>query len=493
MAGAGTIRGRLTTAATPREVRVVRFALRIGAAVSMALAAFSLLAAHGQLSQGSVSAIVDVTVVPMDSARVLTGQTVVVGNGRILEVGPSRAVRVPATAKRIDGRGLFLLPGLADMHVHLMEPEVYFPLFLANGVTTVRNMAGGPAMSSLRERVSSGALKGPTVYTAGPILDGSPPVWQGSDVVVTPEQARAVVEQQKKAGYDFLKVYDNLLPLAYDAILQAAAQEHIAVAGHVAPHVGLERVLAAHQHSIEHLTGYFEWLQNDRSPFKQAKEDERFPHPAHLLAGRQALANWVDESRIPEIAQATAKAGVWNVPTLVGWRNMTPRSELAAAWKRPRMRYASAMLRGWWNSDNGYSAEDWVAKRRGDALRFKLIKALHHAGARLLVGTDAPHPFVMPGFSVHEELSNLVDAGLSPYQALKAATADAAEFMGAVGEFGVVKPGARADLILVEGNPLQDVKNVSRISGVMVRGRWLSREALQHALDALGSPSAGKK
>lgn len=473
----------------------IRFELPVAAFLCAAtlLSVVCSIGAHAQASSGNVSAFVDVAVVPMDSARVLRNQTVLVRDGRILEIGPSQAVRVPQKALRIEGRGLFLLPGLADMHVHLMEPEAYLPLFLANGVTTVRNMAGGPKMSALRDRVASGALIGPTIYTAGPILDGSPPVWEGSDVVITPEQAQSAVEKQKHAGYDFLKVYDNLLPAAYDAILQAAAQRHIAVAGHVPPHVGLQRVLDAHQRSIEHLTGYFEWLQNDRSPSQHSNEDEAFPHPAHLLAKRQTLVNWLDESRIPRIAEATAKAGTWNVPTLVAWRNMKPRAELDEAWGRPAMRYATPLLREWWNSDNGYSSEDWANKRRGDGVRLKLTQTLHQAGARLLVGTDTPHPFVMPGFSVHEELSNFVDAGLSPYEALKAATADAAEFIGAAGEFGVVKSGARADLILVEGNPLEDVKNASRIAGVMVRGQWMPREALERGLSAAGGASVNKK
>ena len=442
---------------------------------------------QGRASAKAITVFVGVTVVPMDSPRVMPDQIVVVQGERILEIGSSGAVHVPPGANRIEAHGRFLLPGLADMHVHLMEGEAYFPLFLANGVTTVRNMAGGPEISALRERVKSGELIGPTIYTAGLILDGSPPVWEGSDVVTTFEQARRAIEKQKNAGYDFAKVYDNLQPAEYEGILKAAGDFHMDVSGHVPPHVGLQRVLDAHQRSIEHLTGYFEWLQNTHSPFKQANDHEIFPHPAHLLAKRQGLADWLDESRIPQIAEATAKAGTWNVPTLVAWRSMTPVTELDAAWKRPNMRYATSVLHEWWNSNTGYKAEDWAAKRRGDAARAKITKALHDAGALLLVGTDMPHPFVMPGFSVHEELANFVSTGLSAYEALKAATVDAAEFMSMSGEFGVVRPGARADLILVEGNPLEDVKNASPIVGVMVRGHWLSREALQPKLDA-GQP-----
>jgi hypothetical protein len=204
-----------------------------------------------------------------------------------------------------------------------------------------------------------------------------------------------------------------------------------------------------------------------------------------LLAKRQSLVNWLDESRIPQIAALTVKARTWNVPTLVAYLNMTPPGELDAAWRRPAMQYATPMLRSWWNSDSGYSPEDWAAKRRGDAARAKIIRALHDTRGRLLIGTDSPHPFVMPGFALHEELLNFVNAGLSPYEALKAATADAAEFLGVPGEFGVVTSGARADLVLIKGNPLVDVTNASRIVGVMVRGKWLPRESLQSSLHAL--------
>ena len=464
----------------------VQVALVIAGMVLIAATGAQRSSAPGHDARSSkITAFVGVTVVAMGSPRVLPNQVVLIRGERIVEIGPPNAVHVPRKAHRIDGRGLFLIPGLTDMHVHLMEAQAYFPLFLANGVTTVRNMAGGPQMRDVRDRVQKGALIGPTVYTAGPLLDGSPPVWEGSDTVITPEQARSVVEAQRNAGYDFLKVYDNLGQSAYEAIMEAAQELHMPVAGHVPLRVGLQRVLDAQQSSIEHLTGYFEWLQNERSPFKQPDENETFRHPAHLLAKRQVLVDWLDESRIPQIAAATAKAGVWNVPTLVAWRNVTPHAELDAAWKKPHMQYATPMLRKWWNSDNGYTTNDFTNKKRGDAVRDKIVKALHDAGARLLVGTDTPHPFVMPGFSVHEELANFVTAGLSPYEALKAATVDAADFIGAPGEFGVVKSGARADVVLVRGNPLEDIGSATRIVGVMVRGRWLSQLDLRRGLDAM--------
>ena len=422
-----------------------------------------------------LTAFVGATVVPMDSPRIIADQVVLVRGERIVQVGPASSVRIPHGARRIDAHGLYLMPGLADMHIHLLEPQAYIPLLLANGVTTVRHMASPPDVRALR-------TVGPTIYTAGPILDGSPPVWPGSDVVITPDDAQRAVTRQKDARYDFLKVYDNLSPVAYDAIITAARAAHMRVAGHVPPLVGLDRVLAARQWSIEHLTGYLEWLQTPASPFRVVDTSARFTRPAHLQAKRQALVDFVDTSRIPEIARATARAGTWNVPTLVAWRNMAGRSELAAAWQRPAARYATKMLRQWWSSDTDYTDAEVAERRRGDTVRAMLTKALHDAGARLVVGTDSPHPFVVPGFAVHDELQNFVDAGLTPYEALRAATADAAEFMNAAGEFGVVKAGARADLILVEGNPLEDVHNASRIVGVMVRGHWRARSELLAAL-----------
>lgn len=427
-------------------------------------------------------AIVHANVVPMNSQRILSDQTVLVRDGRIVQVSPATDINAER-AQVIDAHGLYLMPGLADMHVHLLEGSAYFPLFLANGITTVRNMAGGPGFAKLRDRVDRGEIVGPTVYTAGPLIDGAPPVWPASDVVVTPEDAERVVAAQKQAGYDFLKVYDNLRAPAYDAIVAAAAKLGLRIAGHVSPNVGLEQVLAARQWSIEHLTGYFEWLQRPDSPYRrQADAPQTFKHPAHLLPERQYLVRWVDESRIPAIASATSRAGAWNVPTLVAVRNMVPAAERDTAWKRPGMSYATTMLRRWWNSDEGYTPENWADKRRGDALRLRIVKALHDAGAGLLIGTDSPHPFVMPGYAVHDELKYFVAAGLSPYEALKAATADAARFMGKAGEFGTVTPGARADLLLLKGNPLDDIGNADHIVGVMVRGRWLTREALDRAL-----------
>jgi hypothetical protein len=435
----------------------------------------------------SGSAFVGVTVLSMESERVLTDQIVVVRDGRISEIGPSTAVSLPPGTARIDGHGLFLMPGLADMHAHFLEEDAYFPLFLAGGVTTVRVMGTPPDLRSLRDEVKRGARLGPTLYLVGQLIDGDPPVWEGSAVATTPDQARRAVDAQKSDGYDVVKVYDNLELGPYDAVIEEARRVGIPVAGHVPHRVGLGHVLAAHQRSIEHLNGYFEWLQRPDSPLKG---HEHQPHPAHGLWPPPGLIDHLDESRLPEIAATTARAGSWVVPTLVLTRNMMPPEEAAQAMTRPTVRYITPMLRRWWSTGIGHvSATDWAAKRRGDELRRRIVRALGNSGVRLLTGTDSPHPFVVPGFAVHDEIEQFVEAGLTPYQALSAATRNAAEFMSASGEFGVVARGARADLLLLEANPLEDVRNLSRIAGVMVRGHWLPREELQRGLDRLAATS----
>lgn len=420
-----------------------------------------------------------VNVVPMDRERVLPDQTVVVVEGRIAAVGPSSKVAVPAGAERIDGRGRFLMPGLADMHVHIWDQRTLM-LFLANGVTTVRNMWGAPRHLMWRREIEAGARLGPTIYTTGPIIDGAPPIWNGSVVVETAEDAERVVAAQKRAGYDFVKVYSMLSRDAYGALVAAAGRHGMKVVGHVPASVGLDGAFAAKQTSIEHLTGYFEASQMESSPLRGASD-------RRLL---RQLPAYVDEARFPAVAAATARAGAWNSVTLIVAQKFVPASEAAALLARPEMRFVPPRMRAGWDPTKDFrmrdrTARDWELQRRGDILRTALVSALHRAHARILLGTDTPNPFVPPGFSIHEELRNLVGAGFTPYEAIRAGTRDASEFLGGLAEFGTVERGRRADLLMVDANPLDDVANVDRLAGVMVRGRWLPAAGLRRSLDEL--------
>ncbi|MCA1560539.1 MAG: amidohydrolase family protein [Acidobacteria bacterium] len=419
------------------------------------------------------------TVVPMDRERVLHDQTVLVVDGRIAAVASSAEVAVPSGAERIDGRGKFMMPGLADMHVHLWDQRTLM-LFVANGVTTVRNMWGAPRHLTWRREIASGERLGPTIYTTGPLIDGTPPIWNTSVVVETPEEAERVVADQKRAGYDFVKVYSMLSREAYAALFAAAGRHGIKVVGHVPAAAGLDAALDAKQASIEHLTGYFEATQTASSPLIGASD-------RRLL---RQLPAYVDEGRFSTVATATARAGVWNSVTLVVAQKFVPSTEAATLLARPEMRFVPPRLRAGWDPTKDFrmrdrTARDWELQRRGDTLRNALVSSLHRAHARILLGTDTPNPFVAPGFSIHEELRNLVAAGLTPYEAIRAGTRDAAEFLDGLADFGTVEPGRRADLLLVDGNPLDDVANVARLAGVMIRGRWLPAAELQRMLNEL--------
>jgi hypothetical protein len=425
-----------------------------------------------------VYAITDVTVVPMDRERLLPGRTVIVRDGRIESVGPARSARIPAGAIRIEGRGRYLMPGLAEMHAHVpggADPQwaedVLF-LYAANGITFARGMLGAPAHLQLRSRLERGELIGPRLYTSGPSLNGNS--------VASPEDGRRMVAEQKAAGYDFLKIHPGLDRARYDAIAAAAREHKMPFGGHVPDDVGLRRVLEAKQATVDHLDGYMPLLVSDGST---AGESGFFGYD---------LTDQVDETKIAQAARLTRQAGVWNVPTDSLMHHMLlPGLGEAELLAREEMRYVPRkMLDGWKQARAGLRSQpDYEPARaaRFIAVRGKLIKALHDEGAGLLLGSDAPQVFNVPGFSLHRELRYLVQAGLTPYQALSTGTREVARFLGTPDDFGTVEPGRRADLILVEGDPLKDVSNLRRRAGVMVGGRWLAETRIRAGLAAIAA------
>ncbi len=425
-------------------------------------------------------AFVNVNVVPFDRERVLAGQTVIVRDGRIAEIGLAEKTKVPAGALQIDGRGKYLMPGLADMHVHLYpgagQPDdltsQQLHMFLANGVTTIRNMIGKPEHLPLRDRVAKGELLGPTIYTAGPPLLGNN--------VPNPEAAERVVTEQKKAGYDLLKVHEGLSPETYAAIAATAKRVGIPLAGHVTATVGLKRALEAQQSSIEHLDGYLQAMVADDSPVK--------PGPSQVVLG--PVLEHIDESKLSALATATRKANVWNDPTITLFKLVVSDVKPEDYLKWPEMKYIPAKMREAFAKQKQSTLGNLAPvgeRQRYIQLRNKVLVALHAAGAKLLIGPDSPQFFLVPGFATHRELESFVEAGLSPYQAIEAATRNPAEYfaetMKASRDFGTVEVGLRADLILLDANPLQSVGNLSKRSGVMVRGRWLPENELHRMLE----------
>jgi imidazolonepropionase-like amidohydrolase len=420
---------------------------------------------------GPAAAFVDVTVVPMDGEHVLPHQTVVVRDTRIAEIGPTARLHVPPGARRIDGHGKYLMPGLADMHSH-PESVLDLMVYVANGVTTVRTMGSPPDLRHWRSEAAASRLLSPAIYTAGPVLDGPSELYQGGSTVATATAAAQAVREQHTAGYDFIKVYNNLSKEAYEAIIAEAWRLGMPVAGHVPILVGLRGALAARQASIEHLRGYATELVRADAPVP----------PGDDLRSRTLAWNYADESLFLRLAEATRTAGVWNCPTLVWSQTQMLPPEAYASWlARPEMRQAPPELR----ADNrsqlpymkNFTNADYLAAQQGVPVQQRFVKALRDAGARLLLGTD------LGAFAVSEELSLLAEAGLSPYEALRAGTRDAAEFLGQLDEWGTVAAGRRADLVLLDANPLADVTNASRRAGVMLRGRWLPKAEIAKLVD----------
>ena len=423
--------------------------------------------------KAGVLAFVNVNVVPMDGERVLGGQTVVVQDGRIAQLGPANKVKVPASAVRIDGRGKYLMPGLTDAHVHLRNYDeadmaALLKLYVARGVTTVLNLSGTPRHLEMRARVARGELFGPTIYTSGPFISNA------TGTSPTPEEVERSVSEQKRAGYDVIKIHGDFTREAYARLFVAARREGIRVVGHAPRNLGPEVMSEERQDVVAHAEEYIYDKNSNSGGFAEV------------------------EKRIPALAAATARAGTWLIPNLTAYKNIGQQaSNLDGVLARPEMKLVPpGIAAGWGHATNPYyirfrhlPIDTFWARYR---VLEKLTKGFQDAGVKLLAGTDAMNPSVVPGFSLHDELRDLVAAGLTPYQALVTATANPGEFLAAK-DFGTVAVGKRADLILVEGDPLKDVNNAGRQAGVVLRGRWLPAAEVSAMLNELTTSYAARR
>lgn len=418
-----------------------------------------------------------VNVIPMNSETVLANQDVVVRNGRIFSIGPNKKMKYGKNAVVIDAKGKFLMPGLAEMHAHVPPVDDIEPmkdvllLFAAHGITTIRGMLGHPRHIELRDKLNKGEITGPRFITSGPSFSG------GS--VKSPAEAEAKVREQKKAGYDFLKIHPGLSPENYDAMAKTADREGIRFAGHVPFRVGVWHAIEAKQETIDHLDAFVEGLIPDRENLKE-EEAGLFA----IFAGDRA-----DTGRIPQLMQALKSNNVWVVPTqALAERWMTPARTAESFRNDPEMKYMrEETLNDWVRAKNSLTSDprykaDAVARFIG--LRKKLIYECNRNGVGLLLGCDAPQIFNVPGISTHHELQYLVDAGLTPYEALKTGTVNVGRFYKSP-EIGVITKGAHAELILLAGNPLEDISNTKKIEGVMLRDTWFDRKALDATLRKL--------
>ncbi len=411
-------------------------------------------------------AFTNVNVVPMDSERVLTDQTVLVEQGRIRRLGSAAEARVPAGVTTVDGSGKYLMPGLAEMHGHMpggdVEEMVMF-LYVANGVTTVRGMLGLDGHLELRRKANAGEIVAPTLYLAGPSFNGNS--------VSSPKQAVQKVRTQKEQGWDLLKIHPGLTVPEYDAMAMTAHEVGIRFGGHVPADVGLEHAIYMGQETFDHLDGFIEYLN-------------AFDEP-------------IDRGRLDELVTMVKDASAWVVPTMVLWDVVViGRGNAQVMANYPEMRY--------WPKRNiprvVEGVEGWIgrharraqrAQANPDAAdlwagnRLEVLKALSDGGVGILMGTDSPQLFSVPGFSLHREMQAMAEAGMSPYEILVTGTRAVGEYFRRSDTFGTVAVGRRADLILLNSNPLDDVGNVADRAGVMVRGRWYSDSYIQERLDEI--------
>ena len=412
---------------------------------------------HAQVPPQRTTAFVDANVVPMDREGVLADYTVVVSRGRIVDMGPSASVDPPAGAMIIDAGGKYLMPGLAEMHGHMpggeLEETVMF-LYVANGVTTVRGMLGQDGHMVLRARANAGEIVAPTLYMAGPSFnDGS---------VNSPEEAEEKARRQKREGWDLLKIHPGPTLDEYNAMAVTAQEVGIRFGGHVPADVGLEHAILMGQETFDHLDGYIEYLD--------------------------AFEGEVDQDRLQYIVQLTRDAGAWVVPTMVLWEvGIIGRGDAGEMTRYPEMRYWPADgVRAWANRQRGAAsrtsparAAQWVANRN------QVLKALSDGGAGILLGTDSPQIFSVPGFSIHREMQAMADAGMSAWEILVSGTRNVGEYFQGKDSFGTVAVGRRADLLLLNAHPLSDVAKVADRAGVMFRGRWLPEEEIRRRLEEI--------
>ncbi|QJW90922.1 amidohydrolase family protein [Spirosoma taeanense] len=417
-----------------------------------------------------------VNVIPMDRERVLENQTVVIRNGKITALGNAGSQKITANALVIDATGKYLMPGWAEMHAHVppiddIEPmKDVLMLYLANGITTIRGMLGHPKHLELRSKVNSGEILGPHFYTTGPSFNGQ--------TVKTAERGAEMVREQKAAGYDFLKLHPGLTKETFPAIARTAHEVGIPFVGHVSFNVGVWRAIEADYSSIDHLDGFIEAI----TPGTDTLAEQETGLFGSWIAYR------ADAAQIPKLMKGLRDKQIRVVPTQAlaeRWLSPLPAERFT---NDPEMKYMKPQeVQGWVRAKNTYTANPEFSKEHAEKLiqiRRKLIAECQKNGVPLLLGSDAPQVFNVPGFSIHHEMKYIVDAGLTPYETLRTGTVNVAAYLNKP-DSGVIKAGNQSDLVLLNGNPLRDINQTRNIEGVMIGTNWLSKAFIQKELKKL--------
>jgi imidazolonepropionase-like amidohydrolase len=486
------MRGMRTSAPTGLRQTIISWLSLMVALFSFAQPAFPQSAPPSAHSRPLAVALTHVRVVDVRTGTLHAGQTIVIQQNKIAAVGPSKEIRIPAKAKQVDCKGLFAIPGLWDMHVHLVfgdwfpgGKEISLPMFVANGVTGVRDMGSDlEPVQNWRSEIAAGKLIGPRIYTPGPMLDGPRPRFPSSVAIATPEDGRRAVDDLRRRGADFIKLQSLIPRDAVFAISDEAKKQGIPFAGHVPDAVRASEMSDAGMKSFEHLIGIFEGSSPSEDDFLQGGKTE-----AKFLAS-------FEPARAETLSLHLANRHTWQCPTLVWERggnlldvtdfsadrrgNYVPQSWKAVTWKRFREE-----ITGGYGGDNLRVRKEFIAKE------LELVGMARAKGVEFLAGTDTPAGvYVFPGFSLHEELQRFVAAGFTPLQALQTATSNPARFFGEEERFGAVETGKAADLVLLRANPLADIANTQQIAAVVLNGRYFSRKELDALLDGVKAAAA---
>lgn len=445
-----------------------------------------MVAACGQPQEVSQSAILirDVNLVDLKQGKVLEGYQVVVDSGIIKKVEKS-AGESGSYQTVIEGKGQYLMPGLAEMHAHIPSPptseartHATLFLYLSNGITTIRGMLGHPSHLQLREQVASGEVLGPRIFTSSPSLNGN--------TVPNPAEARKKVMEYSQAGYDFLKIHPGIELKVFDTLVKTAQEENIPIAGHVPVAVGIRNALESGYASIDHVDGFLEGLVPENSGLS----------PDHNGFFGFNFTDRADINRMDSLVAMARENEVWIVPTQSLFERWYAPADGDSLLQQVEMQYMpQTVLTDWKNRklESTGPGSDFNADKWQDfiELRRQLIHALTEDGHGMLLGSDAPQLFNVPGFSIHHEIEALEKAGMSPLEILRSGTINPAVYFGKEEEFGHIAAGLAADLILIESDPLQDLTALRDISGVMVRGHWLSREEIDRKLEEVAAAAKG--
>ncbi len=432
---------------------------------------FSVLVSLFELQAQEITlAITNCNVITMKSEKVLPNQTILIAKDKVFKVLPDNRWKNIDNIKVIDAKGNYVMPALAEMHTHGNAYSRWvFDIFLSYGITTIRFMAGNEALLAWRDSINNNLMLAPDIHVAGKLIDGAPPVWgklHDGPVVTQIDSVEQIVNEQMKQGYEFIKLYARLDPQVYKKFLLVCFDKNIKVTGHIPVHLSKDDILTRQTGEIEHLSGYARLSTNIDTVSNKAISENSDLSFDEELAWNYSL------EKIKMAARKTKKFNIWNCPTLLA-EGIKLDSDFCKNLPQSNLGKKIQPVLPWWISQ-GYSN----TPESYNYLLFKraVIKELIKQKTNLLAGTDSPLPWLVPGLSLHQELEQLVLAGLTNYEALKTATVNPAKWFGRGYNKGTIEAGKQADLIILSANPLKDIRNTQKIESVIFKGKLLDTE-----------------